>query len=285
MHADACKKAVFTFYESVWNAKNRGACKRLMAEDVAFRGSLGPVRHGRDGFWAYVEEVTGALQGYHCEVEAIVGEEDVAFAKVHFSGVHRGEFMGYAPTGMRVGWTGAAHFQFRAGRIAILWVLGDLHSLVAQLDDQAGAAPAPASTVPAPAVETFTPPGTMTPIGPYRHVAVAGDQISIGGVAGIDPATGAPAGDDVASQTTQILSAFEAMLEAAGSDLDHIVHVNVFLKDMADFDAMNDAYAAYMGARRPARTAIGVSDLPKPGLRLTMNLTAVKASTAPTARQ
>jgi 2-iminobutanoate/2-iminopropanoate deaminase len=44
---------------------------------------------------------------------------------------------------------------------------------------------------------------------------------------------------------------------------------------MADFDAMNAAYAERMGSHRPARTAIGVSDLPKPGIRLTMNLTAV----------
>jgi len=44
---------------------------------------------------------------------------------------------------------------------------------------------------------------------------------------------------------------------------------------MRDFDAMNAAYAERMGDHRPARTAIGVSDLPKPGIRLTMNLTAV----------
>ena len=65
------------------------------------------------------------------------------------------------------------------------------------------------------------------------------------------------------------------MLEHAGSDLAHVVHINVFLKDMADFEAMNRAYAAVMGAHRPARTAIGVRDLPKPGVLLTMNLTAV----------
>lgn len=65
------------------------------------------------------------------------------------------------------------------------------------------------------------------------------------------------------------------MLESVGSDLDHVVHINVFLLDMRDFDAMNAAYAERMGDHRPARTAIGVSDLPKPGIRLTMNLTAV----------
>ena len=65
------------------------------------------------------------------------------------------------------------------------------------------------------------------------------------------------------------------MLDAVGSDLGHVVHINVFLKDMADFEAMNRAYAAAMGEHRPARTAIGVAELPKPGVLLTMNLTAV----------
>ena len=128
-----------------------------------------------------------------------------------------------------------------------------------------------------PAVETSTPAGTPSPIGPYSHVARAGSLIVIGGVAGVDPATGDLAGPDVAAQTRMILRSFAVMLHSAGSDLEHVIHVNVFLADMADFEAMNDAYAAGMGNHRPARTVIGVRELPKPGLRLTMNLMAVPA--------
>jgi 2-iminobutanoate/2-iminopropanoate deaminase len=126
-----------------------------------------------------------------------------------------------------------------------------------------------------PTVETLTPPGTPTPIGPYSHIARVGSFITIGGTAGFDPATGALAGEDVASQTTRILETLRVMLDAVGSDFGHVVHVTVFLKDMADFEAMNRAYAAAMGEHRPARTAIGVAELPKPGVLLTMNLTAV----------
>jgi len=124
-------------------------------------------------------------------------------------------------------------------------------------------------------VGTYTPPGTPQPIGPYSHISKVGSSITIGGTAGFDPASGDLAGADVASQTRQILDSFRVMLESVGSDLDHVVHINVFLLDMRDFDAMNAAYAERMGDHRPARTAIGVSDLPKPGIRLTMNLTAV----------
>lgn len=126
-----------------------------------------------------------------------------------------------------------------------------------------------------PTVDTFTPENTMTPVGPYSHIAIVGQFITIGATAGVDPATGALAGSDVGSQTKQILDAFAYMLASVGSDLDHIVHINIFLKDMADFHAMNDAYIERMGARRPARTAISVTDVPKPGALLTMNLTAV----------
>lgn len=126
-----------------------------------------------------------------------------------------------------------------------------------------------------PSVVTSTPPHTPQPIGPYSHIAQVGTFITIGGTAGFDPATGALVGPDVASQTRRILESFRIMLAAVDSDLAHVVHINVFLKDMRDFDAMNHAYAEVMGTHRPARTAIGVHELPRADVRLTMNLTAV----------
>ena len=126
-----------------------------------------------------------------------------------------------------------------------------------------------------PQVETSTPARTPTPIGPYNHIAKVGQFISIGGTAGVDPATGALAGAEVYAQTKQILQSFAIMLESVDSDLNHVVHMNIFLKDMQDFDRMNQAYSELMGDHRPARTVIGVHELPKPGVLLTMNLTAV----------
>jgi len=126
-----------------------------------------------------------------------------------------------------------------------------------------------------PEVTTTTPTNTPTPIGPYSHVARVGQFIAIGGTAGVDSATGTLAGDDVEAQTRQIIDNLKVMLESADSDLDHVVHVNVFLKEMADFEAMNATYVERFGGHRPARTVIGVRELPKRGVLLTMNLTAV----------
>ena len=124
-------------------------------------------------------------------------------------------------------------------------------------------------------VETSTPPNTPAPIGPYNHVAKAGQFISIGGTAGVNPTTGQLAGPDVYAQTQQILDSFAVMLASVGSDLRHVLHINIFLKNMSDFEEMNRAYVEKMGDHLPARTVIGVNELPKPGVLLTMNLTAV----------
>ena len=124
-------------------------------------------------------------------------------------------------------------------------------------------------------VRTSIPPNTPTPIGPYSHIAMVGEFITIGGTAGFDPATGHLAGPDAYLQTKRIIDSFKVMLESVGSDLDHVLHVNVFLHSMSDFDEMNRAYVEKMGAHRPARTVIGVNELPKPGVMLTMNLTAI----------
>ena len=106
-------------------------------------------------------------------------------------------------------------------------------------------------------VETSTPPGTPQPIGPYSHISKVGTSITIGGTAGVDPATGELAGPDVASQTRQILDSFRVMLESVGSDLAHVVHINVFLRDMArlrghERGVRRDAWATTVRRARPS---------------------------------
>ena len=124
-------------------------------------------------------------------------------------------------------------------------------------------------------VDYSTPSKTMSPIGPYSHISRAGNFITIGAVAGVDPATGQIVTGGIEAETRQILQAFSEMLSSVGSDMDHILHINVFLKNMSHFDEMNAAYVSVMGPRRPARTVVSVCDVPKHGALLTMNLTAV----------
>jgi 2-iminobutanoate/2-iminopropanoate deaminase len=113
------------------------------------------------------------------------------------------------------------------------------------------------------------------PIGPYSHAIVAGGQIFISGTAGVDPATGAIAGEGAYSQTLQVLRNIQSILGAAGATLDDVAYLQVNLLNMTDFSEMNRAYSEFFSEPYPARAVIGVSALPKPGALLTMNAVAV----------
>lgn len=130
---------VDAFYERIWNAGDLGAAAELLAPDLSFRGSLGAELRGRAAFLDYVRSVRSALSDYRCEILDCVAEGDRAFARMRFSGRHTGPFRGHAPTGERVTWSGAALFRTADGRIAEVWVLGDLAGLDLLLADQARA--------------------------------------------------------------------------------------------------------------------------------------------------
>ena len=108
-------------------------------------------------------------------------------------------------------------------------------------------------------------PNLPTPVGPYSPGMIVGNLVFVSGQAGREPGTGA-LGADVTAQTEQVLKNIAAILEAAGSSLQHVIRCGVFLVDMKEFPKMNEVYARAFGAHRPARTTVEVSGLPGPGL-------------------
>jgi steroid delta-isomerase-like uncharacterized protein len=129
------------FYVELWDAGEAAVAHEILAADFRFRGSLGPERRGVEGFLGYWRDVRGALTDYRSDIEALLIDGRRAAARMTFSGRHVGAFYGAAPTGRRVSWSGAAFFDFADdGRIAALWVLGDVDGLKAQLGG-AGFAP------------------------------------------------------------------------------------------------------------------------------------------------
>lgn len=131
-------QAVRRFYEAIWNAGDVSAISEVLAPDVRFRGSLGALSTGHAGFADYVRSVTEALGGYRCDIRSLVVQDDEAAARMLFSGIHRCPFLGFAPTGRRVAWDGAAFFRFAGLRIQEIWVLGDLQGLYRQLGAATG---------------------------------------------------------------------------------------------------------------------------------------------------
>ena len=131
------RQAVEAFYDRIWNRLDKTAIPELIHADFTFRGSLGRTMTGHSAFAAYVDGVTGALADYRCTILDLVTEGDRAFARMLFEGIHRGPFLGFAPTGRRVEWAGAALFTLKSDKIADLWVLGDLQGLRERLQRNA----------------------------------------------------------------------------------------------------------------------------------------------------
>jgi 2-iminobutanoate/2-iminopropanoate deaminase len=106
-------------------------------------------------------------------------------------------------------------------------------------------------------------------IGPYSQAIRIGNVLYTSGQVALDPATGELVAGGIEAQTTRVLENLKAVLTAAGLDFAHVVKTTVFLKDMADFAAMNALYAtrfAPEGITAPARSTVQVAALPKDAL-------------------
>ncbi|PYP11568.1 MAG: deaminase [Gemmatimonadetes bacterium] len=100
------------------------------------------------------------------------------------------------------------------------------------------------------------------PVGPYSQGVIEGDFIFVAGQGPINPGTGSLELGDVRAETKRVFENLRAILMAAGSSLEHVVKCNVYLRDINDFAAMNEVYAAYFSAPFPARTTIQAGALP-----------------------
>ena len=112
------------------------------------------------------------------------------------------------------------------------------------------------------------------PVGPYSPGMIFDRLIFVSGQGATDPATGRLVAADVEAQTEQCLKNVAAILEAAGSGLQHVLRCGVFLIDMREFPQMNAVYQRTFGSHRPARTTIQAAGLPGDGLRVEIDAVA-----------
>jgi len=100
-------------------------------------------------------------------------------------------------------------------------------------------------------------------IGPYSQAIKANGFIFASGQIPLDPSTMQIVEGGIREQTGRVLDNLKAVLEAAGSSLDRVVKTTVYLADMGEFAAMNEIYAKYFGATKPARATVQVARLPR----------------------
>ncbi len=127
--------------------------------------------------------------------------------------------------------------------------------------------------------------GKATPRGKYSHVRRAGDFLFVSGtssrradnsIAGAETDSSGNVHLDIRVQTRAVLENVRDILASVGASLADVVEVSTFLKDMQDFAGYNEVYATFFGDDPPARTTVGVSELPHPHLLIEIKVVAHK---------
>jgi 2-iminobutanoate/2-iminopropanoate deaminase len=116
-------------------------------------------------------------------------------------------------------------------------------------------------------IERITPPGAPVPRGPYAPAVRAGDFIFVAGQGPIDPATNELFTGDIRQQSRLTLGNVQRILEGCGASLADVVKCSVFLLEEGDFAAMNEVYAEFFGAYKPARTTVAARFV-APGMKV-----------------
>ena len=114
-----------------------------------------------------------------------------------------------------------------------------------------------------------------TAIGPYSQAIMTDGLVFTAGQVALDPKSGELVGTTTAQQTEQVFKNLQAVLAAAGTNLDNVVKTTVYLADMADFAQMNEVYAKHFGTHKPARSTVQAAGLPK-AARVEIDVIAVK---------
>jgi len=116
-------------------------------------------------------------------------------------------------------------------------------------------------------IERLSPPGIVTPRGPYSPAVRAGDFLFVSGQGPADPATNEMSLGDIQHETRMVLNNIKLILEGCGASMKQVVKCSVFLKNIDDFAAMNGIYAEFFGDQKPARTTVQAT-LPDPRMKV-----------------
>lgn len=105
-------------------------------------------------------------------------------------------------------------------------------------------------------IERISPTGLPAPRGPYSPAVRAGDFLFVSGQGPIDPKTNEFSYGDIQHETRVVLNNVKTILEGCGASMADVVKCSVFIRDGGDFGAMNQVYAEFFGAAKPARTTV-----------------------------
>ena len=111
--------------------------------------------------------------------------------------------------------------------------------------------------------KTINTPDAPAPIGPYSQAVLSNDNLCLSGQIALDPDTGELITENVVDETHRVMKNIQAIINAAGLTMDHIIKCSIFIINMDDFTEINEVYGTYFNNEPPARETIEVSRLPK----------------------
>ena len=127
------KLLVRRYYSEVWNAWSAPAVEELISPDIVFHGSIGTAVKGITEFKQYVNRIRSAFPDFHNDTEELIAEGNRVAVRLTYTGTHRGELFGFPGSGKKISYQGLAIFEFKEGKIARGYVLGDTETLKRQL--------------------------------------------------------------------------------------------------------------------------------------------------------
>jgi 2-iminobutanoate/2-iminopropanoate deaminase len=113
------------------------------------------------------------------------------------------------------------------------------------------------------------------PIGPYSQAVQAGNMLFVSGQVAINPSNNEVITGTIADEARQVMTNIEALLSKSGYSFTDVVKTTIFLRDMQDFNAVNEVYGSYFNTNFPARETVAVSGLPK-NVNVEISVTAYK---------
>lgn len=122
--------------------------------------------------------------------------------------------------------------------------------------------------------QVITTPDAPAAIGPYSQAIRVGNMVFTSGQIPLHPQTGEIVGTTAAEQARQVLQNLQAVLQAAGASLQHVVKTTIFLTDLGQFAAVNAVYAEFFPDNPPARSTVQVAALPR-GVQVEIEAVAV----------
>ncbi len=127
------KEIVKSYYENLWNKKDKSYIDKLFHDDILFRGTLDVETHGKKEFEEYFDMILHALPNLYHGVELMIAENNLVSARAIYNGTHLGKLFDIEATNKRIRYNGASFFRIEDDKIKEIWVLGDLNSLYKQL--------------------------------------------------------------------------------------------------------------------------------------------------------